>query len=555
MNRLATTDIDAVVQYHEQTKHHPNRYARSMGYLDWATQPDPFRRYEGAPLFRLPFQEMDVTPSYESLYRACVAPVAVNAESVGRFFEMSLAISAWKEYAGSRWALRCNPSSGNLHPTEGYLISGAIDGLRDAPGVYHYAAHEHGLEVRAEISTDTWKPIEESFPSHTFFVGLTSIFWREAWKYGERAFRYCQHDVGHAIAALSYAGAALGWRVVHFHALSDDDVSAALGVDRDEDFGDSEREHPDALFAVVPAGESSGIVASGERFRAISQSTWTGKANLLSADHVEWRVIDQAAEASRAYSGFAADDRGETPCLCADTNHDCNASARTIFLQRRSAVDMDGHTAISRETFYTMLARTLPRLDRPPWWTLGFRPAIHFGLFVHRVNGIEPGLYGFVRDARAMDGLRAAMDPKFLWERAPGAGDDFPLYGLAYGDCTRFAAQASCGQAIAGESAFSLGMIAEFEGTLAREGAAAYRRLFWEAGMAGQVLYLEAEAAGIRSTGIGCYFDDVVHDAFGLKGRAYQSMYHFTVGGPVDDGRLSTLPPYTAARRGTSGWE
>ena len=34
-------------------------------------------------------------------------------------------------------------------------------------------------------------------------------------------------------------------------------------------------------------------------------------------------------------------------------------------------------------------------------------------------------------------------------------------------------------------------------------GAAFYRRLFWEAWMVGQVLYLEPEEAGIRSTGIG----------------------------------------------------
>ena len=62
--------------------------------------------------------------------------------------------------------------------------------------------------------------------------------------------------------------------------------------------------------------------------------------------------------------------------------------------------------------------------------------------------------------------------------------------------------------------------------------------------MIGQVLYLEAEAAGIRSTGIGCFFDNPVHDLFGFKGRKYQSFYHFTVGGPIEDTRLTTLPPY-----------
>ena len=35
-----------------------------------------------------------------------------------------------------------------------------------------------------------------------------------------------------------------------------------------------------------------------------------------------------------------------------------------------------------------------------------------------------------------------------------------------------------------------------------------YRRLFWECGLIGQVLYLEAEAAGVRGTGIGCFYDD-----------------------------------------------
>jgi len=38
------------LQYHEATKHHFQRFARSAGHLDWKTQPNPFRRYDGAPL-------------------------------------------------------------------------------------------------------------------------------------------------------------------------------------------------------------------------------------------------------------------------------------------------------------------------------------------------------------------------------------------------------------------------------------------------------------------------------------------------------------------------
>ena len=64
--------------------------------------------------------------------------------------------------------------------------------------------------------------------------------------------------------------------------------------------------------------------------------------------------------------------------------------------------------------------------------------------------------------------------------------------------------------------------------------------------MIGQPLYLEAEAAGIRSTGIGCFFDDPMHEVLGIKDRSYQDLYHSTVGGSVEDTRLTTLPAYSA---------
>ncbi len=76
-----------------------------------------------------------------------------------------------------------------------------------------------------------------------------------------------------------------------------------------------------------------------------------------------------------------------------------------------------------------------------------------------------------------------------------------------------------------------------------------YRRLFWETGVIGQVLYLEAEASGIRGTGIGCFFDDATHKVFGLTGDRYQVLYHFTMGGPVEDRRLQTHPPYEHLER------
>jgi hypothetical protein len=42
-----------VLAYHQATKHHFHAYAHGPGYMDWATQPNPFRRYRGAPSIEL----------------------------------------------------------------------------------------------------------------------------------------------------------------------------------------------------------------------------------------------------------------------------------------------------------------------------------------------------------------------------------------------------------------------------------------------------------------------------------------------------------------------
>jgi hypothetical protein len=118
------------------------------------------------------------------------------------------------------------------------------------------------------------------------------------------------------------------------------------------------------------------------------------------------------------------------------------------------------------------------------------------------------------------------------------------LFALAAGDFQELAQGVSCHQEIAAAGAFSLGMIADFSDSIRAAGAWWYRRLFWESGLLGHVLYLEAEAAGLRGTGIGCFFDDAFHDLLGLRDDGFQSLYHFTVGGPVDDSRLTTLPAY-----------
>jgi hypothetical protein len=127
-----------------------------------------------------------------------------------------------------------------------------------------------------------------------------------------------------------------------------------------------------------------------------------------------------------------------------------------------------------------------------------------------------------------------------------GRPGDLPLFELARGDFRQHAAALCCHQEIAADGAFSLGMLAEFDAPLEQFGPWFYPRLFWECGAIGQVLYLEAEALGLRGTGIGCFFDEPVHQIAGIASSAWRSLYHFTVGGPVEDTRLQSWPPYPA---------
>ena len=123
-----------VVAYHERTKHHYHRYAASLGYMDWAKQPDPFRRYDGAPLVRLPFPDGGRALPYWRLYVPDnMAPAPLSVDSISLFLRYAFSLTAWKRFEGTTWSLRANPSSGNLHPTEGYVLLPSLDAIHIVP--------------------------------------------------------------------------------------------------------------------------------------------------------------------------------------------------------------------------------------------------------------------------------------------------------------------------------------------------------------------------------------------------------------------------------------
>lgn len=537
--------IQTTVDYHERTKHQPHAYARSLGYLDWATQPDPFRRFQGSPVLPLAHPPDSDSPSYDDLFTGSLPAQPVGYQTISQLLFDALALSAWKETTpGNRWSLRVNPSSGDLHPTEGYLIIGPTEGLSERAAVYHYAPHEHALEQRLALTASEWEAIAGQLPPGGFLVGLTSIYWRESWKYGERAFRYCHHDVGHAIGTVTFAAAVLGWRVAILNGPSTESTAILLGCHQQRGI---EAEHADCLLVMAPRAEPAiaPLELPALLLSRLQQTPFAGHPNRLSHDHHEWPIIDRVAAATQ-YSGRRGYDRPfalVTPKEIDATWSHREVSARRLIRQRRSAVAMDSQTWIEESTFYRILERVTPNLSPFPYAVLPWRPRLSLALMVHRVEGVNPGLYLFVRHPSHLASLRSSLNADFSWRRPVRCSEDFPFYLLAEGDARDAAGVISCHQAIAADGVFSLGMLAEFSQSL-EAGAWMYPRLFWEAGLIGQVLYLEAEAAKIRATGIGCFFDDVMHELLGIADRSWQSLYHFTLGGAVDDPRLKTRHPY-----------
>ena len=166
---------DAVHRYHDGTKHHFNRFARSPGYLDWASQPRPFRRFADAPAFALP-------PRPDASGRA---------RTIGDLLRHSLGLSAWKRFRETRWSLRVNPSSGNLHPTEAYVVGRVAETPRLSVGdlemdlvtrkvtrnaqlveltvrefeLLEYLLRYHGQVVSREtLARDVWKETARTTP-------------------------------------------------------------------------------------------------------------------------------------------------------------------------------------------------------------------------------------------------------------------------------------------------------------------------------------------------------------------------------------------------------
>jgi nitroreductase len=408
--------------------------------------------------------------------------------------------------------------------------------------VYHYAPKSHALELLARMDGESWQSLH--LPEGTLLLAFSSIHWRESWKYGERAFRYTMLDVGHALATVAVAAHCLGWHASLEDDLGAEDITCLLGLKEQGRFSQnsSEEEHPNVLLAIFTDGSMPHLSIHSSDLSQLKPQHEPTSANILSSQHVSWAWIDLVGEAARkppthdVYSAsFSLPSRSRVQT-------DLASRCCQMLRLRRSAQVMDGRSRMSLDSFFAIFRAALP--GEALFSLLPWKPCIHPVIFVHRVDGLEKGLYICMRDAGRKEELRAAMLEDFVWERPSRTPNDLELYLLAQGDSRLAAKEASCRQEIASDGCFAVAMLAQFEEPLQKYGAWYYSRLFWECGMIGQAFYLAGEAAGFQGCGIGCFFDDIVHRMLGLSGCRYQDLYHFTLGRALPDPRLIDLHAY-----------
>jgi SagB-type dehydrogenase family enzyme len=486
--------------YHQATKHSVQSLRQNQHALDWDDMPDPFRHYEGAPVLDLPADPPDPkVPALELLQGAHGLALASDGPTfLSQLLYYSAAISASKRApsTGARYALRVNPSSGNLHPTEFHFLT---RGLKQWPdGLYHYRPSSHMTEQRARGDVE----LKLAGDSAVTFV-LTSIVWREAWKYRDRAYRYCLHDMGHAWQSLALAARAAGCDTVALGHFPDDKVAQSCSLSPDE--------WPMLIVKLygkaIPVDDRDG-----------RECIWSaGCASQLSNCPIAYPRIDEIHAATKLTERGCSGIMAARPALTGsgDIQLPSPASSTRAFGEvartRRSALDfLGGSSSLSLAQLSAILAVTAQPLSAD------FADArfIQLYLYVHRVDGLEPGVYRYWPERRELEQIKL-------------------------GDQRTAAAGLSLRQDLAGNACVAFSMIADLDRATACHGDRGYRYVHFEAGAIGQRLYVASEALGLGATGIGAFLDDEVHRYLGLTSG--QVVYHFAIGYAVPDSRIAAV--------------
>ncbi|MBM2836974.1 MAG: uncharacterized protein HW409_1163 [candidate division NC10 bacterium] len=460
MSQIENRNIEEARDYHGATKHSYWSVRSGGHFLDWETKPSLFKLYPTLPVTPLP---RDVEPPDAQALAAVSAfePVEDGPLDLGRLAQVLFycaGLTKKKIYpGGEEHYFRAAACTGALYEVEIYVVSSDLPGL--AAGVYHFSPADFALrrlregDFRGELARAAAG--EEAVSRAPVTLILTAIFWRNAWKYGARAYRHFYWNSGTILANLlaTTASASISARVVS--GFIDARVDRLLGID-------AERE---ASLCLVPLGAHSPAPDPPE-VPPIAPETVP-----LSREEVDYPEIRRI----RAASMLESDE--EIQAWRA-------AFARPLSPQSGGTrYPLDPLTAISFPQLSTILDRSTRGVPTDflggPGTTL-----LDTYLIANDVEGLPNGAFYFSPSDRALELLKE-------------------------GGFRREAGYLCLEQQLGADASVVVFFLADLSRLLDRYGNRGYAAAQLEAGIVGGKIYLCAYALGLGTTGTTFYDDDV----------------------------------------------
>lgn len=430
-------------EYHEATKHSVLSVQLDPNYVDASTQPSVFKKY---PKFFRRF------------------PLDLS-RSIDQFLSLTSAITFQKQYRETIHALRVQPSAGALYPTELYVQLRHIPGWLD--GIYHLEPDRSCLTLIYELIDDG---LEGYFSDTRMITGciflMSCVYFRSSWKYKNRSLRYCFLDSGHHLGAVEAAAQVRN----SAYQLQFDFDQLALN----EDLG---FEHQEFTTAAVIVGEPKEKPVRRLRLPL---------AFVPGTDYFEPNRLIEAGY-KQTLSATPQPQPLDQPEFLFEP-------ARFLqSIQRRRSARRFDPSPIRNDAFQTIQA--VLQQPIPSEYPIAF----HIYAVVHRVMGMEPGVYR-LGQAR---GDQADLPSKQTDLAKPGLNPP-RLHYLKSGHFCEQTQHLCINQAIARDSAVVFFVVSRRHGVQDYN----YRVALQQAGFVGQRLYLAATYLNLGCSGIGAFYDD-----------------------------------------------
>ena len=481
-------NIELALTYHEETKHSYESVYRSRHFLDWANQPQPFKRYLGLEAIPLP-ADLPVTQMPALLALSPPAETAVTTpvptlHDLAYVLFYAAGVTKRRFYPGhGEMLFRAAACTGALYHIDLYLSVCDVPGLQ--AGLYHFDPHDFALRqlrqgdyrhVLVEASGDD--PELQEAP--VIIIG-SDTFWRNAWKYRARAYRHSFWDAGTILANLLAAAHA---RTLPAHltlGFADAPVNALLDVDTDREV---------ALFLVglgtgccsSPCRTANGTLAS-RSCAALFRSTGLSRYPHYACRFVSGEPRRCCRMAWRSSGGTLPPATGELFSLCPDTVTSLPSAALEDVIRRRGSTRRFSHQPLSLVQLSNVLVPATQPIPADCLATPG-RRLNDLYLIVHAVDGLPSGAYVFHPQPQALELLRA-------------------------GDFRRQAGELALGQELAADASVVVFCLCDVLALLERFGNRGYRVAQLEGGILGGRMYLAAYAQGFGATGLTFFDDDV----------------------------------------------